>query len=281
MKKVQVKIPAKINLTLDVIDKKKGYHEIKSLVAPIDIYDEITIKRRTDWDITLVDKGIKVDCEPCDNNAFKAAKLFSDTFITEGVDIQVNKNIPIGAGLGGSSADIAGVLTAMKKLFEVDKDVKPLADELGSDSGYMLTSGWAIISGKGEKVEYKKVDKKLYLILITEQKQVLAKDSYKKFDALKKSPKPCTEKTYKALMESDVQKFNSSAKNDLYEASKVLVPQIEFNVNVLKKAGAPLAIMTGSGSTVVGVFTDKKERDAVYKKLALLYGEQILLAQTL
>lgn len=281
MKKIKVKIPAKINLTLDVIDKKKGYHEIKSLVAPINIYDEITVKRRTDWDITLVNKGIKVDCQTAENNAYKAAKLFSDTFITEGVDVQINKNIPIGAGLGGSSADIAGVLLAMKKLFEQDKDIKPLADQLGSDSGYMLSSGWAIMSGRGEKVDYKKVDKKLYLILITEKEQVSAKDSYRKFDSLKKSPKPCTEKTYKALIESNIEKFNNSAKNDLFEASKSFVPQIEFNIQVLKKAGAPLAIMTGSGSTVMGVFTNKEERNAVYKKICSLYGDQVLLAETL
>ena len=281
MKKAVVKIPAKVNLTLDVIEKKRSYHEIKSLVTPINLYDTVIIKRRTDWDITLQNKGIHPGCDKIDNNAYKAAKLFSDTYITEGVDIIVDKNIPVGAGLGGSSADIAGALKAMSELFNPQADIKTLADKLGSDAGYMCQGGWAIISGKGEKVDVKAIDKKLYFILITEKEQIKAGDSYKKFDSLKKNIKPCTEKVYKALIENQTDKFFASAKNDLYLASKELLPVIEFNIEVLKKAGAPLAIMTGSGSTVMGVFTDKKERDKSYKKIKNLYGEQIILAESI
>lgn len=281
MKKIKVKVPAKINLTLDILGAEKGYHNLKSLVASINIYDTITIKRRTDWDVTLVNKGIDPNCDKLSNNAYKAAKLFSDTFITEGVDIVIQKNIPVGAGLGGSSADVAGVLNGMKAMFAPDKDVVGLANTLGSDCAYMLNGGWAIMSGKGDKVDFKKVDKTLYLIIILARNGVSSGACYKKFDSLKKISKPCTDKTYKAFMENEFEKFCSCAKNDLYAPAKYFVEELDFNEKALKKAGAPLVVMTGSGSAMLGVFIDKKQRDKVYKTLKPIYKQEILKAQTL
>jgi hypothetical protein len=152
MKKITVKIPAKINLTLDVVGVRDGFHDIESLCVGVNIYDKITVKKRSDKLVTLKEVGIKAGCEVQNNNAYKSAILFMQTFRTSGVDIIVDKSIPVGAGLGGSSADIAGVLLAMQKLFGVKKDIKPLADSLGSDSGYMLSVRPAIISGRGDKV---------------------------------------------------------------------------------------------------------------------------------
>ena len=282
MKKIKVKTPAKINFTLDVMKpNEQGFHNIKSLVASIDIYDYITIKKRTDWDITLVNKGIDPNCEMTKNNAYLAAKLFSDTFMTEGVDIIIEKNIPVGAGLGGSSADVAGVLNGMKRLFNLDVDVTPLASKLGSDTTYMLGGGYAILSGKGDKVEFKKIDKKLYLLVITEKQGASSKEVYQKFDTLKKQNKyACTETAYKALADNEIEEFFAVAKNDLFPASVSFVEEIDFNIKALKKAGAPLALMTGSGSAVFGVFTSIKERARAFKKLKLLFKDQIFMAET-
>ena len=221
MKKIKVKTPAKINLTLDVMKpNEQGFHNLKSLVASIDLYDYITIKKRKDWDVKLVNKGIDPCCENTKNNAYLAAKMFSDTFMTEGVDIVIEKSIPVGAGLGGSSADVAGVLNGMKKLFELDVDLAPLASKLGSDTTYMLGGGYAVLSGKGDKVDFKKIDKKLYLIVITEKEGASTKEVYQKFDSLKKARKAsCTDKAYKALADNEMQDFYELAKNDLYPAT--------------------------------------------------------------
>ena len=94
MKKVSKNIPAKLNLTLDVMGIKKGYHQINSLVTSIDIFDTVTVNKRTDGKITLTMKGEKVDCLPHDNNAFKAASVFMQNYPTTGADIVVNKRIP-------------------------------------------------------------------------------------------------------------------------------------------------------------------------------------------
>ena len=281
MKKIKIKTPAKINLTLDILGVTENFHDIKSLVASIDLFDEITIKERTDQKITLLCEGIPVDCVAVDNNAFKAAKLFIEKFKTNGVDIKIKKGIPVGGGLGGSSADIAGVLNGMESIYNTGKKLLPLAQSLGSDAGYMLDGGYAVITGRGEKVAHKNIDKALYLILITEQKGVSARSSYKGYDKIGKTYKPCTVAAEKALETNDFEKFISLVKNDLYYSSCQIVPEMSGNIYALKKAGAPCAIMTGSGSCVVGIFQDKKQRDASYKKLLPLFSDSLIKAQTI
>lgn len=280
MKKIKLNAKAKINLTLDVLGVTNNYHDIKSLVTSVDVFDRITVKKRRDGRITLKTEGLPVGCSVHDNNAYKAAKLFKEEFGTKGVDILIEKRIPIGSGLGGSSADIAGVLNAMKALYEVDGDLIPLANALGSDSAYMLTGGYALMTGRGDKVVHKKINTPLYFILITEPTIISARASYKKFDELGKTSKQCTAIAEKALKDNDFDKFCSVIKNDLQDASAHLVPEINGNIYLLKKAGAPAALMTGSGAAVYGVFNDKKSRDDAYKKLLPLCKENMFKVQT-
>lgn len=281
MKKIKIKVPAKINLTLDVVGIEGKYHEIKSLVASVNVYDVITLKKRMDNQIVLNMKGLKVDCCVPDNNAYKAAKLFAETFSTGGVTITVEKNIPVGGGMGGSSADIAGVLKGMNILYEVDFDMGKLADSLGSDVKYMLQGGYAILSGRGQIVEEQFIGKTLYFVLIKEDKIISSRSCYKKFDELGKIYKPCTKIASKALLGGDFIKYAETAKNDLYLPAKTFVNDLETNLKNLKRAGAPVANMTGSGSVVYGVFDNAKERDKAYKKLKMLYGEYVFKARTI
>ncbi len=166
MNTVRVKSYAKINLTLDILGVKDGYHMIDSVVASIDLCDVITAKKRRDdlVSVTMHGEGSE-SIEHGDNNAAKAAEAFVKKFETSGADVTVWKNIPMGAGLGGSSADVAGVLNAMAKLYKIDDfaAVKGIADSLGSDCGYMLTGGWARLSGRGEAV--KRLDSNLKLVI--------------------------------------------------------------------------------------------------------------------
>ncbi len=281
MKKVKIKTPAKINLTLDVIGLNGGYHDICSLVSSIDIYDYITVKQRSDFNIELITKGIDANCSIEKNNAYKTAKRFAKTFKTYGATVTVDKHIPVGGGLGGSSADIAGVLCAMQELYGVSESIVPIADSLGSDSSYMLKGGWAILRGRGDNQEFLSIDFPLYLVIVLEGKGVSSKLCYQKFDELGKTYLPCTEQALSALKKGDFDLFCKLAKNDLYPASKSFVPAIENNVKALCDAGAPLAIMTGSGTATLGVFERKKDRDKVYKKLKNTYKDRILKAKTI
>lgn len=281
MKKLKLRVPAKINLTLDVLGVNGNYHDIKSLVASVDVYDEIILKARSDGKITLVNEGLPVGGKVTENNAYAAAKLFVEKYSVNGVDIKIKKRIPVGGGMGGSSADIAGVLKGLKALYYPEAELEPLANELGSDAAYMLVGGYAVISGRGEKVIRKDIKEVLYLLIIYEGQPVTARASYKKFDELGKFSKPCTDLAEKSLFEGNFEKLAEVVKNDLYSASCELAEGLKGNVFALKKAGAPCAIMSGSGSVVYGVFKDKSSRDAAYKKLKLLYGDKLIKAQTL
>ncbi len=280
MKKTTIKVPAKINLTLDVLGLKDGYHALQSLVCSVDVYDTVTVKRRKDGNISLKSKGYDPKCDLYSNNAYKSAKLFRETFGTTGVDIIINKKIPVGGGMGGSSADVAGVLNGMKAVYEIPFDMEETANKLGSDTAYMLKGGWAIMSGRGETVEFLDIDKTLYFIIIPESESVSSKHSYQKFDMMKKKYPPCTKSVVEALKSGNEQEFYGLAKNDLTMASSHFVDKIEFNLTALKKAGAPLALMTGSGSATVGVFFNKEQRNKTLKALKPLYKKALIKAKT-
>lgn len=141
MGSVRIKAYAKINLTLFVCGKKDGYHALDSLVASVNLFDAITIKKRKDRLVSIAMHGMGSESIPFEkNNAAKAAELFVEKFGTCGADITVYKNIPMGAGLGGSSADAAGVLNGLAKLYKIDDmaALKLIADQTGSDTRYML-----------------------------------------------------------------------------------------------------------------------------------------------
>lgn len=282
MRKVKVKIPAKINLTLDVVGVKEGFHMLNSLVSSVSVYDILTVRKRKDDKITLSFKGLTPDCALEDNNAYKSTKLFMEKFSTLGADIVIEKNIPLCGGMGGSSADIAGVLLALKSLYGIKESVKELASALGSDAEYMLNGGFATLQGKGEIITPVKTKAKLYLLLITEPeekaKRVSAKECYKRFDTKGENYPPQTNKAVQFIKEKDYDALLSVLKNDLYPSSKGLLPEIETNLTALKNYGG--AVMTGSGATVVGVYKTAKERNSVYKKLVSTYGKRLIKAKT-
>ena len=154
MNTVKIKSYAKINLTLEIKGVENGYHLLDSLVASIDLFDLVVLKKRKDKLSSITMRGMGSEGIPPEENiALKTAELFSETFSTPGVDVTVYKNIPIGAGLGGSSADSAGVINGMAKLYGItDEDaLTALAEKTGSDTSYMRKGGFQRMQGRGEK----------------------------------------------------------------------------------------------------------------------------------
>lgn len=264
MKKTKVKIPAKVNLTLDVLGKSQNFHTIKSLVCQIDIYDEIILKARKDKEITLNEKGLLAGCDKEKNNAYKTAKLVLDRYSDFGVDITVKKNIPVGAGLGGSSADVAGVLIGYDMMLGGALDLYSLAKELGSDVNYMLGGGYAVMGGKGDDIEYLETDKKLYFIVLVEDKCITAKDCFNRFDEMSKTYDKSTDLAVKNLLEGNGELLKTLS-NHLYYSAVEIMPKIKENYELLSSYGS--AVMSGSGSSVLGVYYSKAERDNVAKIL--------------
>lgn len=265
--RTKVKTYAKINLTLNICGETDGFHDIESLVTTIDLCDTVILSARKDDKITLKMRGAGEEIPQEKNNAFKAAKLFSETFKTGGADIEIVKRIPLAGGLGGSSADAAGVLNAMKKAYDVSEDVKPLADALGSDTGYMLSGGFALISGRGEKVKKIDADTKLHFVLIYGTSGVNTADCYKEFD-LSGADGILSDNisAENALKSGDINALCKEVNNALYLPASNLNAEVKGNLDEMRSLSPLCAGMTGSGSTVFGIFeTEELCRWAVGK----------------
>ena len=264
MNTVKIKSYAKVNLTLEITGVENGFHLLDSLVASIDLHDLIVLKKRKDNLSSITMHGMGSESIPPEkNNALKAAEAFSEAFQTSGADITVYKNIPIGGGLGGSSADVVGVLNGMARLYGVtDREaLKQLADRLGSDTGYMLTGGFARMQGRGEQVTPLAIEGKLHLLLICPDSGVSAGACYTKYDQLPKTlqwQESATQGCIDALLKNNVNDGGRYLMNDLY------VPALHLNADVEKAYKealnfSPIGVtMSGSGSTVLAMFESKE-----------------------
>ncbi len=254
----RAKAYAKINLSLDITGSEGGYHTVDSVVTSIDLYDLITVrKRKKDKLVSVLMHGMGSEDIPHEkNNAVRAAEKFVEEFGCCGADIEIYKNIPMGAGLGGSSADAAGVLIALKNLFGIDDEqkIKAIADGVGSDCGYMLYGGYARLTGRGERTELIESNLKLDLLLLIPQSGVSTAECYGAYDRINCRRKNSSAQAYEAVINGDKAALGKAMDNALFPAAYSLNGDVGEAVESLK-AFDPLGVnMTGSGSCVYALF---------------------------
>ncbi len=243
---------------------ENGYHMLDSVVASVDLYDLLVLKKRKGALSQITMKGMDSESIPPEkNNALKAAEAFSKAFQTEGAEITVYKNIPMGAGLGGSSADVAGVLNGMAKLYGVtDREkLKEIADSLGSDTGYMLSGGFARIRGRGENVTPFSCPQKLHALLICPPTSVSTAACFAAYDNMPKTLeyRGCpAEDWMRVLTQGRANKGGMYLTNDLFPAACALNDDVA-RAKTEGESFSPLGVsMTGSGSAVFALFETKE-----------------------
>ena len=257
-----VKSYAKINLTLDIVGRVDEFHALDSFVAGLDIFNLVTVKKRKDKLVSGRLKGMGMDAVPFESTTVcKVAEAFIDRFGVSGVDITVYENIPVGAGLGGSSADAAGALKAMCKIFGVAiEECYELANKYGSDIRYMLEGGFARMTGKGERIEKLENSnlESLNFLLLCPQTPTLAKDCYREYDRIEKQALLRTEQAIAAYLDGDLQTLGLALGNDLFEPAKSLNADVGRAYEELLSF-SPLGVsMTGSGSCVFALFENRE-----------------------
>lgn len=261
MKKMKtVKAYAKLNLTLDVLGREGEYHLLDSLVTTVDLYDRVTVKKRRDGLISVTMRGMGSErLSPEENNAQKAGERFVSVFGTPGADISIDKNIPMGAGLGGSSADAAGVLNALASLYGISDRaaLKAVADGLGSDTGYLLSGGFCRMRGRGELVEPLGELPGMHVLLLCPEEGVSTAECYKICDTYAKNS-PHTPRALELLRSGNAEWAAKLFYNDLYPAAQALCPAVGQALCDLKALSPWGASMTGSGS---GVFAQFETRE--------------------
>lgn len=190
MNSIKVVCPAKINLDLRVFpkDAKTGFHNIKSIMQTISLVDFLTIKVSKGENISLSGTSDEI---PYDENnlCYKAAKLFLENAnIKSNVEIHIEKNIPVCAGLAGGSTDAAGTIYGLNKVFDYPlslKEVHKLLSSLGSDLNFCFSGGTKLCTGRGEKM----VDMPFYAfnlsLILPKNLKISAREAYEAFDNLK------------------------------------------------------------------------------------------------
>ena len=275
MKTVKINAPAKINFSLEVVGKNDNYHMLDTVVGTINLFDVITVSPRKDNKINVKTTGLSSEESilPENDNAYFAAKAFMQKFNTYGADIKIKKNIPIGGGLGGSSADIAGTLRALKEVYpeydEIDySGLKEIADSLGSDSGYLLTGGFARLSGKGEIVKNIECDKEFHLVLVVAEGGVNTALCFNEFDKTQeKDPEVSSNKVEGMLLSDDNDYILPGIGNDLFVAASKINPEVRKAYDEIKSLYPKAVSMSGSGSTVFGIFETEETARWAQNKL--------------
>ena len=252
---------AKVNLTLDVMDKHAdGYHDIKSVMQAISIRDDIQIDIGTGkpWELFCTMEGIPTDET---NLAWKAAKLFFDTVKKDpdGLSIYITKRIPVEAGLGGGSADAAAVLRALNRHYGDPLSILALAElgaSVGSDVPFCVLCGTAMVEGRGERVRKLPDLPDCFFVVCKPDFSVSTQDLYRKLDESVIGKRPNNQAMESALLAGDLGKV---AEN-IYNVFDPVVTKDHLELNYIKSIfnsyGSVAQQMTGSGSAVFGIVTE-------------------------
>lgn len=260
--KVTVNIAAKVNLTLDVTaTTSDGYHTLSTIMASVGVYDNLAVKKS---DKIRVEMLGRVNDE--NNVAYKTVKLAVDKLGLSGADIKITKGIPFSGGMGGSSADISGVLLGLEQIYGLTRtDTLPIADALGSDTVFMLDGGIASCSGRGNTVMRLPYER-YYMVIVKPFGGANTTAVFKKYDS---DPK-ITNYTNSFL--ASIKSGNATAHvgNVLTDAAINVNKNILGAITDLMKYSDKVS-MTGSGSAVFGIFNDIASANQVAKELSPHY----------
>ena len=242
---------AKINLGLNILRKREdGYHDISSVFYPVkDCVDILEIVKSDNFEFTK--SGIEIPNG--ENICEKAWKLFHIDFEIGNVKIHLHKQIAIGAGLGGGSADASFTLKALNEIFELkltNKELEKYALQLGADCPFFIDNTSKLVEGIGEKMINIDLDLSEYNIrLINPGIHVSTKEAYS--DLVPKTPVLSVEK----IIEFPIIEWKGKLKNDFETSGFLKYPSLEKIKEELYTDGAIYASMSGSGSVIYGVFS--------------------------
>lgn len=248
---------AKINLGLNIVSRRSdGYHNLETIFYPIAIKDalEIIVKPGQQTD-TFVEAGIKVDAAPESNLVMKALLLMQSKYDFPSVEVHLLKKIPFGAGLGGGSADASFMLKLLNRTFSLgasDVELASLAVQLGADCPFFIYNKPMFASGIGEIFEDINLSlKEYYFVLIKPDIHVSTKDAFAQIQPTQ------PQISLKEIIEKPISEWKGLMYNDFEKSVFSKYPQIGGIKQSLYNNGALYASMSGSGSSVFGIFKEE------------------------
>ncbi len=276
---MQINAYAKINLGLDITGRRSdGYHDLRMVMQTIDLHDVITIRAIPEINGSEEEGNVLVTCNdsslPVDerNLAFRAAKLlFREFSITDNLEIDIIKNIPVAAGLGGGSADAAAVLKGVNEFFGLglsDEELMERGAELGADIPFLINGGTALAQGIGEILEPLGAPLGLTAIVAVPDIMVSTKEVYEEYDRREfTGVHPDIDHLKAAIEMDDIGCIPEFLGNVLESVTIPRYPVIDRIKEIMMSNGAAGALMSGSGPSVFGLFVDDASVERVYNCL--------------
>lgn len=273
MNSIELKSRAKINLSIDVLGKRQdGYHLVEMIMQTIDLYDIVKIKEINNNDIIIKSNSSDI---PLDGNniVYKAVDLLRCTFsIEKGVEIFIEKNIPIAAGMAGGSSNAAAVLVGLNKMWNLnlsDKMLQELGFKLGADVPFCIVGNAALAKGVGEELTYiKGLPKDVSILVCKPELFVSTKEVYEGLDLDNIEIRPNNEYLIQCLINNDINSVSQNMVNVLETVTSKNYAQIKEIEEIMNENKALGSMMSGSGPTVFGLYKNKE--DALKGKKELL-----------
>jgi len=268
MQKISLKAYAKINIGLDIISKRPdGYHEILTIFQQIDLHDKVELSSRDDEKIVINSDNKNVPLNQ-NNICYKAASLLREVVAKpSGINITIDKRIPIGAGLGGGSSDAASTLKGLIELWKISVDKNSLinlAKKIGADVPFFLKGGTAIASGIGEKLRQITFPKNYFCVLVYPNVEISTYWAYKNINFNLTKTKKISKLSQILQKKINLFELKNNIQNDFEDVIFEEFPELNDLKNKLYQHGAFFASMSGSGSTIYGLFKNfQKAEDAV------------------
>ena len=272
MNEIEVKAFAKLNLSLDVLGRlENGYHEMKMVMQTASLCDDVSIRLREDGEIT-VQSNFGFLPRDGNNIAAKAARAFfaAADMPGAGADITLRKRIPVGAGLGGGSADAAAVLRGLNALYPAPLDgaaLEALGETLGSDVPFCVRGGTRLAVGRGERLLPAPEMPPCGIVICKPRFSIRTPDLFARIDSRRSRIHPDTDGLLAAMAAGDL----PGVARRMYNVFEDVLPRSCSEIGAIKHAlldaGALGAVMTGTGSAVFGLFPDLACAEAAAKTL--------------
>ncbi|HEX9974051.1 MAG TPA: 4-(cytidine 5'-diphospho)-2-C-methyl-D-erythritol kinase [bacterium] len=281
MNQINLRSYAKINIGLNIISRRTdNYHNIETILQQIDLHDLITMTKTNSPEITVrcSNPGVPNDAK---NICYQAVKdIQQATGIREGVTIDIEKRIPIAAGLGGGSSNAASVIQGLQQLWRVhfdEKTIKNVAMKLGADVLFFIDGGAAFASGTGEILAPIKLRAQFFCVLIYPNIEISTTWAYKNFNFSLTRIKKSVKLAHFFFNENNLNRMKNFICNDLEGVVFQHYPMLAKIKDFFYAEGAFYAAMSGSGSTIYGLFQDLEGAVGVMKSFRKPF--QIVLAE--
>lgn len=272
MDKLALKAYGKINLGLDVLRKRPdGYHDLKMIMQMVDVYDDIVITKtdRKDEIVVATDKFVLENEKG--NLAYMAVKLLFDEFdIHQGIEIKINKRIPIAGGMAGGSSDCATTLMGINKMFDLrlsKEDLMKRGVKLGADVPYCVLGKTAIAEGIGEILTPLPTPPSCYVIIAKPPVSVSTAFVYGNIRPDEITKRPDIDGMAEAIKNGDLYKMSSLLYNVMEDVTVPEYPIIADIKKMMIENGALNSIMSGSGPTVFGIYDNLEKAENTMKLL--------------